>query len=137
MQNYSAIRPAVRKSFQKNSWRGGASPPSPPERARVRGARSGAVQTRFKNHNRLKFANPGLKLTLVHVARNWSRNRNHQNILLEDGVQVATGILSRSRSCIRANIFEPPVPRRYQSLEPVLVPASSMIEDLLVSISVP
>ena len=66
----------------------------------AKGAGSGAAQVRLRNQNHLKFTDPELKLTLVHVARNWSRNRSHQNILLEDGVKVATGILSQSRSCI-------------------------------------
>ena len=103
------------------------------------GAGFGAVQTRHRNQNHLKFINPELKLSLVHVARNWNRNQNHLGILLEDGVKVATEILSRSRSCIRGNICK----TRYGAgtcfglvPEPVLVPASSMIEDLLATISV-
>ena len=79
-------------------------------------AGSGAVQTRLKNQNHLKFIDPELKLTLALVARNWSRNRNYQSILPEDGVKVATGILPRSRSCIRANICKPPIRSRHQRL---------------------
>ena len=82
----------------------------------ARGSGSGAVQIRLRNQNHLEFTDPELKLTLVHVARNWSRNRSHKSILLEDGVKVATEIISRSRSCIRANICEPSIRSRHQSL---------------------
>ena len=40
---------------------------------------SGAVQTKLRNQNHLKFIDPELKLTLVHVARNWSRNQKHRS----------------------------------------------------------
>ena len=79
-------------------------------------AGSGAVQTRLRNQNHLKFIDPELKLTLALLPWSWSRNRNHQSILLEDGVKVATGILPRSRSCIRANICKPPIRSRHQRL---------------------
>ena len=54
------------------------------------------ARTRLINENHLKFIDPKLKLTLAHVARKWSRNRDHQNILFEEGVKAATGILSRT-----------------------------------------
>ena len=48
------------------------------------GAGAGVAQTRHQNQDHLRFIDPELKLTLVHVVRNWSRNRNHQSILVED-----------------------------------------------------
>ena len=82
----------------------------------LQGVGSGTVQTRLRDQNHFKLTDLELKLTLVHVAINWSRNRDHRSILLEDGVKVATGILSRSRSCIRANIGKPPIWSRHQIL---------------------
>ena len=70
---------------------------------------SGAVHIRLWNQNHLRFTDPELKLTPVHVDRNSSRNRNHQNILLEGGVKVAT-------SCIRTNICKLPIRSGHQSL---------------------
>ena len=101
------------------------------DRSRIR---SGSDQTWKQNH--LKFTDSEPKLTLVHVTRRWSRNLNRRSILLEDGIKVATGMLSRSRSSIRACICKPPIRSQLKTSrsELVLVPDPSMIQDLPASI---
>ena len=74
------------------------------------------TRSRGRNQHRLKFPGLEVKPTLIHYAKNCSRNKNYQSILLEDGVKVANCILSRSRGWIRANISKPRTRSRHQRL---------------------
>ena len=76
----------------------------------------GVVQTRLNNQNHLKFTDTELKLTQVHVARKWSRNRSHQSMPLQDGVKVVAGILPGAGVASEPISVDHPYGVRHQSL---------------------